>query len=675
MILALPKLAVRFPHHAVVDEFKPEGGNLYRLFIPPNIVHDHALVLLENGREVGERIPLYEASRIIEEGGGLYAQGDDRSTTEYRYLYFSASDNSDPRTNQYVYELVYNPSVFRLGLLTAFWTALAAAGAFKQVYEWKTGDPVMAVLELHPVRVLYDLLYGTIIAAIFAYGLLLRYKATLIPLLHPDSMSYLGAAFGANFDLFRGYPYPFFLKLCLDAFADFKALSLAQYGLGLATAIFLLAAWRKTRPQAPGRLLQLVHDGLGLLLLISWYISRTTIYYEKAVLVESFLIFLMALLLYVLAAFAMQARRGNSGRSLALTASGAAVVNVLAIQTHSRWGLGMLIVALIILLFVIISPITRQTKTGVLISFVIVSTLLMFLPQRFLISGYRDRGSAAAVEQLLFIHLDIVDRQLAQDLDDPGYEHFDRALLADFHAQNRVFFDSHDFKDGMLYSSEMAALGMYSSDGPIEVLLRYFEDDWGGYARFCRRYFLRTIRNQPWAYLSKVTAVLKGFYLGQDFYSDLTLEDALGDNLDYETLYMDNSPERLQDANADFFSQAAMKADDKLPYSPKSLFIEWVYLLNISFRPIVFAALACCGLIIFARRRVNRLIPLVIFFILAALLHFSQTLTIAMSHSFGVYRYGETIRLYSLFCQASGLMLLLAAAAGLLEASNKNLRI
>lgn len=94
------RATLRPPYSGRLDTFRQEQGHCFVATVPEQLLSDREsasrLKLFEDGREVG---PAHSGhAEIRNDGGGRYSHWGPE-------LYFSTSDNSDPRHNQRVYEV------------------------------------------------------------------------------------------------------------------------------------------------------------------------------------------------------------------------------------------------------------------------------------------------------------------------------------------------------------------------------------------------------------------------------------------------------------------------------------------------------------------------------------------------------------------------------------------
>ena len=99
-VLRALRALMRSPYAGVVDGFKAEEGYCFIADLPADLLsdreHSSSLLLFEDERPIGPAHVPHDAIRTL--GRGRFSHWGDA-------LYFSSSDNSDPRTNKRRYSV------------------------------------------------------------------------------------------------------------------------------------------------------------------------------------------------------------------------------------------------------------------------------------------------------------------------------------------------------------------------------------------------------------------------------------------------------------------------------------------------------------------------------------------------------------------------------------------
>jgi hypothetical protein len=102
--LRVARAMLRRPYHGAVRDFAPERGYCHVASVPPFLLSDResssSLMVFEDGRPLGPGHASHEDIRTI--GQGRFSHWGEE-------LYFSTSDNSDPRANGRRYEVKQAP--------------------------------------------------------------------------------------------------------------------------------------------------------------------------------------------------------------------------------------------------------------------------------------------------------------------------------------------------------------------------------------------------------------------------------------------------------------------------------------------------------------------------------------------------------------------------------------
>jgi hypothetical protein len=263
--------------------------------------------------------------------------------------------------------------------------------------------------------------YWSALPVIFAWAAWLRFRLPLDPIAVPDYVmpalrKLTGAEFG-DIHLGRSIIYPGFVYLLVQAFGDFRAITVAQHLLGiLAGGVFLLT-WRRIYDFIPSaHLPHPIYRCLGLFAVAIYMFSREPIYFEMNIRPEGICGFLISINIYFVIQFV--ACCFLEGRRTAAVIYGIGVVFssiLLASAKPSFW-----LTAIVALLPVGIFFFGQGwfSQKIVLAGGAAVSAALLLLPDHVVIHNSNVRQCFLPAE-LFVIHANLIRDQMAADLE-PG---------------------------------------------------------------------------------------------------------------------------------------------------------------------------------------------------------------------------------------------------------------
>src|SRR5205085_8515402 len=151
---------------------------------------------------------------------------------------------------------------------------------------------------------LSKILYGIVVAGLFALAAWQRFSLPLDPMADPDTWGYLSPALekltgGAFIHNGRNFLYPGFLFLLLRLFGDFRAITITQHLLGLGAGGLFLLTWQRTGVFiGETRRTGVLHCLLGLAAAAICLTAGGPINTEMQILPEGISAFLLALNIY-----------------------------------------------------------------------------------------------------------------------------------------------------------------------------------------------------------------------------------------------------------------------------------------------------------------------------------------------------------------------------------------
>jgi hypothetical protein len=281
------------------------------------------------------------------------------------------------------------------------------------------------------------------LAIILGNGVRLRLQWPLWPLSDPDTWGYLHPALtklsghGFQHTYGRNFVYPGWVYLWLRVCGDFRAICVAQHGMGLATGIVLWLSWQRWRTWFPRpRLPDWVATPVGLGL-VAFYVSSTTvIFLEQRIRPEAVFPFLAILAIYLTLGFLQAWFRTGGTLAAALLAGGIVFDALLCYQLKPSFGLAVG-VAVLPLLVAGLQPgqpwRRRLALPGAAGGAMLLAAGLLFWPEHELAKA-DNISDLFLPETLLTVHADVIRDQMAGDLAHGDPTPYGTAFLGDLHA-------------------------------------------------------------------------------------------------------------------------------------------------------------------------------------------------------------------------------------------------
>ena len=517
------------------------------------------------------------------------------------------------------------------------------------------------------------------VALLFLYGIWLRWLSGLVAVTTEDSFLFLSPALFGKFSEAgpRTFPYPLFLKICIEYLGGFPAAILGQKVAGLATAGLIFGAWSRLKCVLPYRLAGIVlHDLLGLFMLSHLLLEHATMrYYEQAIMLESTSSLCLAAVIFAACHFLVLVRLRSTERPIALWGAILIGASLLTYAWNPRFGPA--VVFAFPIAFAGLNAARMRAARIFLVYFVPValSGLLFFLPQ-FLISRSNGWNRAFIPKHLFYVHARLVLPELVHDRDDPGFKRYRHEILEQLSSliEQELARAERDGPGGNFtlgFSPNLLLWG--KADG---ILHNFFADDPDGYREFCLYYFMQAVRNQPGAYAQKVAVewnflLQPGFPIMDSSLSPYALKDMIngGNCLPGAREMVPRATDAVRPAFQAFVVQLENHAsyDDLVLSSPDFLRFEgsWV---NDYFSYSLLSALAACGLCLWRKFREPGHVNLCLVFAGSALLLLGliAPITIVMTVCGG--RHIQGLRVAFVFCAASSTLLTVMLAASLVGA-------
>ena len=273
---------------------------------------------------------------------------------------------------------------------------------------------------------------------ILGYAASLRFALPQTPIIDPDFWGYLhpgvsaltGGAFEHTYG--RNFVYPGFLYLVLRVFGDYRAICVAQHGLGLLTGILLAGGWTLLCGflSAPAWS-RLAASTFGLVLAGAFLFTSSPIVFENTVRPEAVFPFVLAgsLVLNFLAL-----RAGNLVRRPRLERWCLALnlfCSILAQSLKPSLGFGVLAANAPLAVYLLRRGEPWRVRGLVAGAAILLTFLTLWLPEKILAS--RDAEAPLFLPLTLFtVHARLIETQIADDLRTGRTAPYDHAWLAAF---------------------------------------------------------------------------------------------------------------------------------------------------------------------------------------------------------------------------------------------------
>ena len=360
--------------------------------------------------------------------------------------------------------------------------------------------------------------YIVAVLAVFGPAAVRRFALPLIPILDIDSANFLwpallqlnGAGFVHNAGL--NFIYPGFLLLLLRAFADFRAIVVAQHLIGLAGGVFFLLGWNRLHDfEFASGLRRPVHQAIGLCGAGIYLLSPTPILFEQQIRSEALCPAAQLLSFWLFFQFLFYRRARTGRRRLVLYGLGCIASALLLYSLKPSFTLTAFFTIALVLVLVV--RIRESGKFRALFLAGAFSVALVFLLPEYWLSR-NDRLSKMFLSETLFsVHANIIRDQMSADLaqgveapfpqpwlraarDDLGAE-IERLRIPEPRQFSLLGFDPDNLMNG---GNAVVTRWLQQLGGDAEL------------KRFLDYYFWRAVQHQPLVFAAKIRRQLGVFY-------------------------------------------------------------------------------------------------------------------------------------------------------------------
>ena len=479
--------------------------------------------------------------------------------------------------------------------------------------------------------------------------------------LHPAISKLLGGPFAHTYG--RNFVYPGWLYLLLRTTGDFRAITVAQHVLGLATCLLLWPLWRQWRGWfGTTRLPRWADPLLGLGLVVFFGRADSVIEFESQIRPEAVFPCVAALGLWLLLKFLRAWYDERAAARASIYAGASFFTSVLAYAVKPSFGFAV-VFTLLPVGFVLAGALRRggwraaTPLSGALFVGGLAAWFLLILPERELA---RSDGLNAIFlpETLLTIHAGPIARQLNQDAQDGVATPFARPWLLTATA----FLNQELAKAREPSQKPYPTLGynpdylMYAPDSFCHWL--YAQLPAPQISRFCFYGYRRAWLHQPGAMLSKVVRQLGQFYSFHCPAFRSATSTVVG--VSYQkTLAFVRAPDdraqlvRYAPARAYLAAVEGMGGSTRRFRTPPLLVAADLVASGVSL-PLLLVFLAACGALASRKLRPHRtlLVPGLVLGLIYAV-GFGNCLTVAVVHALSVHRYTLNLLVYAAPCEAA----------------------
>ena len=503
----------------------------------------------------------------------------------------------------------------------------------------------------------WSVCYWIALALVFAWAVWQRFRLPLDPIADLDTWGYLSPALrkltGAEFGHTNGrnFVYPGFLFLLLRIFANFRAITIAQYFLGLLAGAVFCLTWKRARIFVPDpRLGRVGHDLLGLSGAAIFLLQWQTIVFEKEIRPEGICAFVLSVTLYLLiqfvACFFLERRR------IATAAYGIALVFTAILLASIKPSFGL---AALFVMTPIIALLWRKDwlwqKVVVSLGFAFSATVLL-LPEHFL--SQNDEMSRTFLPTTLFvIHAGLIRDQLADDLQNKvSLPYSGDRLERIYFALNRELAKSQRAHPYRSLGFDPDFL-MHDPNSIASQIRQEFGGDATASCAFYRFYYGRIWQKRPLQVLAKIVRQMITFYLPycRAYNSSITVK--LGDRYQLGVASLSDPVCRkvwtAYPPALDFMNRTEELARRNLRFQQPLLLPiipMLVSLIAISYSTSLVVALVLAVIVAFHCRRWGRLRAIAALVVFVFLFNAACCLEVAVITSLDLRRY-VTVQMYS----------------------------
>jgi hypothetical protein len=511
---------------------------------------------------------------------------------------------------------------------------------------------------------------AAIVIGLFLTGAWMRFSLPQVPLTNKDTGGYIRPALamlleGSYEPTHRNFPYAGFVWILLKATGTFDSIAIVQHILGLAAGFFFWLAWLRMRVFLPRDWrVTALHSVLGVLLVWGLLDSKVPIFFEHSMRAEAIYPLLISLHIFGAVRFLDCSLVRKSVPGAIWWGIFMTVISIGLYVLKPIWGLAVVSGGIPLLIVLVLARGRWRVVTLLTGALGAAAGFVLFALPESMIAFRHPPKIQLISKQLMFVHADIIERELQRDLAAPGEPPFPREIILstekEFHdVLNRktpkpyrtLGFDPDDFMTGLA----------------ADQIEAYFSKQPGMADKFCKHYYARAWLNQPLQMLWKIIREMGVFYRfdGRLACASVTLDLKEKYN---EAVEITSSPAhmyRLRDSEI-YKTYMAELRGIRAPAKPFRTDLMVIFLSVVSAIYLAVLVLFLVAGVLWGRvgTPASGGVPILWLGIWIFSYNFLITLTVAIAHSMSIQRYTETQFCLSVFSFCVGILLLFTLLVG-----------
>ncbi len=508
------------------------------------------------------------------------------------------------------------------------------------------------------------------VVVLFLTGAWMRFSLPQVPLFNKDTGDYIRPALamlleGSYGPTERNFPYVGFVWILLKATGTFDSIAIVQHVLGLAAGLFFWMAWLRIRVFLPRDWrVTALHSVLGVLLVWGLLDSKVPIFFEHSIRAEAIYPALISLHIFGAVRFLECSLVRKSVPGAMCWGIFMTVISIGLYVLKPIWGLAVVSGGIPLLIVFVLTREKWRAVTLLTGALGAAAGFALFVLPESILSFSHPQQIELLSKQLMFVHADIIERELQRDLAAPGEPPFPREIIL---STEKEFHDVLNRKTPKPYET----LGFNPDDFMTglanDQIKTYFSKQPGMADRFCKHYYARAWINQPFQMLWKIIREVGVFYRfnGRLARASPTLD--LKEKYD-KAVEITGEPmhmHRLCDSEI-YKTYMAELREVRAPAESfrTDLMVVFLRVVSAVYLAVLILFLVAGFLWGRAGTPASGGVPILWLGIWIFSYNFLITLTVAIAHSMSIQRYTDTQFCLSIFSFCAGLLLLFSLLAG-----------